>query len=72
MPNPSQHFDELVREAITRSPYLSQKNLRLETIEGRVILRGQVGSYYQKQMAQEALRNVEGIEAIDNCLEVSW
>jgi osmotically-inducible protein OsmY len=36
-----------------------------------VILRGKVGSYFQKQMAQEALRGVDGVEAIENCLEVS-
>ena len=72
MNSSSQQFDQLVRDAITRSPHLSQKNLRLETVEGRVILKGQVGSYYQKQMAQEALRHVEGVKSIDNHLEVSW
>lgn len=72
MTNPSQAFDQLVRDALSRSPHLSQKNLRLETAPGRVVLKGQVGSYYQKQMAQEALRHVAGVEVIDNHLEVSW
>jgi hypothetical protein len=31
-----------------------------------------VHSYYQKQMAQEALRRLEGVQAIDNKIEVSW
>ncbi len=36
-----------------------------------MILRGVVRSYFQKQMAQEALRHVEGIEEICNELEVA-
>jgi osmotically-inducible protein OsmY len=37
-----------------------------------VTLKGVVSSYFQKQMAQEALRNVDGIHEIANELEVSW
>jgi osmotically-inducible protein OsmY len=31
-----------------------------------------VRSYFQKQMAQEVVRRVEGVEQIDNDLEVLW
>jgi hypothetical protein len=31
-----------------------------------------VGSYYQKQMAQETLRRVAGVDQIENELEVCW
>jgi hypothetical protein len=31
-----------------------------------------VDSYFQKQMAQEALRHVDGIDQISNELEVCW
>jgi osmotically-inducible protein OsmY len=37
-----------------------------------VILHGVVSSYYQKQVAQEAIRRVEGVDEIDNRLEVCW
>ena len=36
------------------------------------MLRGVVNSYYQKQMAQEAIRRVEGVQSIENHLEVDW
>jgi osmotically-inducible protein OsmY len=56
--------------ALERNPYLARRNLRFETSEGRITLRGVVRSYFQKQMAQEALREVDGIEEIYNELEV--
>ena len=35
-------------------------------------LAGVVRSYYQKQMAQEMLKNVDGVNEIENQLEVCW
>lgn len=61
-----------IHGAIRSNPYLSGRQLRFETCEGRVVLRGVVNSYYQKQMAQEALRHVDGVEQIENDLEVAW
>jgi len=58
--------------ALERNPYLSRRNLRFETEAGKVTLRGVVGSYYQKQMAQEVLRRVDGVSHIQNELEVAW
>ena len=51
--------------------HFTTRNFRLETDQGRVTLRGVVGSYYQKQMAQEALRHVDGVNEIYNELVVS-
>ncbi len=62
----------LVSHALSESPYLTRRKLRFEASEGRVVLRGTVGSYFQKQMAQEALRRVEGVDEILNHLEVAW
>jgi osmotically-inducible protein OsmY len=31
-----------------------------------------VNSFFQKQMAQEALRRIEGVESIENHLQVHW
>jgi osmotically-inducible protein OsmY len=58
--------------AIERSPYLAGRNLRVETAAGLVILKGIVGSYYQKQMAQEAARRIDGVQSIENRLEVLY
>lgn len=63
---------ERVDSAITTSPYLFRRKLRFETVGGRVILQGVVKTYFQKQMAQEVVRRVEGVERVDNHLEVTW
>jgi osmotically-inducible protein OsmY len=61
-----------VDQAIQTNPYVSGRTLRFETDGSRVVLQGSVKSYFQKQMAQEVVRRVEGVEQIDNCLEVLW
>lgn len=59
-----------VDQAIKTNPYVNGRTLRFETEGSRVVLQGKVQSYFQKQMAQEVIRKVEGVEEIDNCLEV--
>jgi osmotically-inducible protein OsmY len=61
-----------IDEAIQTNPHVSGRTLRFETDGNRVVLHGAVASYFQKQMAQEAIRRVEGVEQIENCLEVMW
>lgn len=65
-------LEKRIERAISANPYLSGRSVRLETDAQRVVLRGVVGSYYQKQMAQEALRQIDGIGQIENELEVNW
>ena len=61
-----------IADAISSSPHVAGAGLTYETHQGHVILKGTVGSYFQKQMAQEALRRVEGLTQIDNEVEVAW
>ncbi|MCC7084665.1 MAG: BON domain-containing protein [Pirellulales bacterium] len=65
-------LDQRVSTALKTNPYVSSRNLRFETSEGRVRLHGRVSSWYQKQMAQELLMRMEGIEMVENNLEVCW
>jgi len=65
-------LNDRVLTALERNPYLARRNLRFETHQGRVTLRGVVASYYQKQMAQETLRHIDGVAEISNELEVCW
>jgi len=67
-----QALNERVVTALERSPYLSRRNLRFENSDGRVTIRGVVSSYYQKQMAQETIRRIDGVSQINNELEVAW
>lgn len=63
-------LDDKVHSALVHNPHLRGRRLCFETESGRVTLRGVVRSYFQKQMAQEALRHVDGIDEIQNELEV--
>lgn len=64
-------LEDKVLVALSRNPYLFGRTLRFETEQGRVTLRGVVPTYFQKQMAQESLRHVDGVEEIQNELEVT-
>lgn len=75
-PSP-QHLDAIalvqrLDSAIKGNPHLSGHQVFLSEEGGTVILQGRVRSYYQKQMAQESLRNLEGVERIVNDLQVDW
>jgi len=61
-----------ISSAIEQHPHLKRRKLCFETQDGRVVLKGVVSSYYQKQLAQEAIRRVDGVSHIENHLEVSW
>jgi osmotically-inducible protein OsmY len=65
-------LDSLISTTIQKNPYLKSRNLRFETQAGRVVMHGIVHSYYHKQMAQEALRRLEGVDHVENHLEVNW
>lgn len=59
-------------EALTANPHLFGRKFGYEADDGTVVLTGTVNSYFQKQMAQEAIRRVDGVEQIDNRLQVDW
>jgi len=59
-----------VLHALEQNPHVGGRNLQFEANAGRVTLRGVVRSYYQKQMAQEVVRRVDGVDEISNELEV--
>ncbi len=61
-----------VDSALKESPHLVGRHVLLEAEEeGVIILRGTVDSFYLKQVAQETIRNIDGIERIENHLEVA-
>ena len=61
-----------VGEALRQTPHLNGHQVLCQEEAGVVVLHGRVSSYYQKQVAQEALKRLEGIEQIINELEVDW
>ncbi len=65
-------LESRIHSALTSSPYLTTTRFRIETGDGQVRLHGHVGSFFEKQMAQEAVRRIDGVERIENLLEVVW
>lgn len=63
---------DLALAVLEQSPHLARSGLTLEARDGRLVVRGKVRSYFHKQMAQETLRHVDGVEQIENLLEVHW
>ena len=49
---------ERARVALTHSPILALRELDVQQSGESLIIRGHVSSFYQKQMAQEAVRSV--------------
>lgn len=58
--------------AIKENPHLAGHQVFCYEEGGTVILQGRVRSFFQKQMAQESLRKLEGVQRIVNDLEVEW
>lgn len=70
--DPPHSLSDRVHVALARNPYVVQRTVRFEVAEdAEVVLRGTVASYYQKQMAQESLRSIDGIRRVRNELEVA-
>lgn len=62
-----------VAQAIQNSSHLSSRKLRYEAAEGgKITVHGTVASYFEKQLAQETIREVDGVDHIDNMIQVSW
>lgn len=61
-----------VNGALSRSPYVVARDVRIEAEEGVVRLEGAVRSFFHKQMAQELIRRVDGVQRIENRLQVQW
>jgi osmotically-inducible protein OsmY len=55
---------------LRRSPYPEVHRVACEFHEGVLTLRGRVPSYYLKQIAQTAVLEMEGIDEINNQVEV--
>ena len=43
-------FAQEIETALATNPYLSSRQLRFENKEGRLVLKGTVDSYFQKQI----------------------
>ncbi|MBL8888410.1 MAG: BON domain-containing protein [Planctomycetaceae bacterium] len=68
----SQTKTRLAQQLVLSSSYAEVRCIRCEIRDGVLYLRGQVTSFYLKQLTQEAVRWMKGIDAISNCVEVVY
>ena len=68
----SKQTAEAARQRILCQPHLRMQRLWCEFDRGRLFLRGQVPSFYFKQLAQEAVVGMEGVRQVVNEIEVVW
>jgi osmotically-inducible protein OsmY len=64
---------EIVERAETelrRNGYIALKNIACEFREGVLTLTGCLPTYYLKQLAGEAVSGAEGVERVENLIEV--
>jgi len=57
-------------KALRNHPHLNRQHVFLESHRDQVVVRGTVKSWFQKQMIQEAIRQVDGAAEIKNLIEV--
>ncbi len=64
------NLEEKVLCILKKDPRLAYREVYCQADSGRLILRGCVRSFFEKQIAQEILRRIEGVGEIHNELEV--
>jgi hypothetical protein len=63
-------FEMQIHQALQRSGYLSLRSLEILIENGLVILRGQLPSYYMKQLAQVFVLGLVGVDEVRNEVQV--
>ena len=61
---------EMVYSRLRRTGHAEFRHVTCEQDSGTLWLRGQLSSYYLKQLAQESLRHMDGVDRIVNAVEV--
>lgn len=69
-PSPASAVAAAARNRLRACAYASVRELPCDYNEGILVLRGQVSSYFHKQVAQEAVRGLPGVEVIVNAVVV--
>jgi osmotically-inducible protein OsmY len=69
---PNVKIAEAAKHRMLDQPHLTRQRLWCEFDRGRLFLRGQVPSFYLKQLAQEAVVGLEGVQQVVNEIEVVW
>jgi osmotically-inducible protein OsmY len=61
---------EMAERKLHSKPYQALKNVSCDWRDGVLVMRGRLPSYYLKQVAQEVVARLDGVDAIDNQIQV--
>ena len=59
-------------DCLHNDSHIPARQVSCEYDQGILLLRGRLATYYQKQVAQEAVRGLDGVVQIVNNIEVDW
>ncbi len=62
---------DAARVELSKSSHRELRNIRCEAIDDLLVMRGTVGTFYMKQLAQETVRRIDGVQQIVNLLRVN-
>ena len=61
---------DLAERSLRSNSYLALKNISCDLLDGVLVLRGCLPTYYLKQIAQEVVAHLEGVKRIENRIQV--
>jgi len=61
---------DLAERCLRSNPFLALKNITCDLFDGVLVLRGCLPTYYLKQIAQEVVADLEGVESVDNQIQI--
>lgn len=67
---PQARVTELAERRLRSHPHLVLQQVSCDYLDGVLVLRGCLPTYYLKQVAQESVAQLEAVEHIDNQIEV--
>jgi osmotically-inducible protein OsmY len=69
-PSTTVNVAERAESELRRNAYVALKNISCEYRDGVLILNGCLPTYYLKQVAQEAIARVDGVQRVENRIAV--
>lgn len=63
---PDESIRVAVERGLRRASFVGLRNVLAEVTNGRVVLEGEVSTYYLKQVAQSTAQRVDGVVVVEN------
>lgn len=63
-------IEEVAQSRLASCPYPRIKRLKCEFNRGSLVIYGRVATFFEKQLAQEAVAHVDGVKQLVNGVEV--